>query len=375
MKKWSCLLLMLLCTGFVMAEENIDFNYPSNIKIGEEFEITVSLNNFDLGVYDIKIDIKDSGERVARIFDGNWKSTMYYVNDAIDISVNNNSDFKLKITENCSENLDADIKTRDSNNNVRVFTEFMEINLDSKDENEENDEIEDSEEEDGEDNEEESQDEIYAEIEWDDEIINGEEFDIEIKIYNLEDEEYDVRLWIEEHGDVISDRYGDESDEWRSGRYYLKEFLNGPRDEEEITLRIRPEYRDFEGDAEIYLKLRPSGYVEEDDIEILENQEIEEELDDDREEEENDKKNKEERDFENINLNNPDELKKRAELMANSENKITGNVIRLGKKSEDIKTQVVYETKTEKIKRYLIYLFALLCIAIAVLLIFKKTNF
>ena len=59
---------------------------------------------------------------------------------------------------------------------------------------------------------------------------------------------------------------------------------------------------------------------------------------------------------------------------------ITGQVIKLGnsnfEESEDLKEQnhILYQSKTELIKKYAIYGFALLCIALIVLLAFHKLN-
>jgi len=61
--------------------------------------------------------------------------------------------------------------------------------------------------------------EIYFEIDWKDEdIVNGEEFEIEVKAFNLKDELYDLKVWIEFKGNdtVISDRYDAEEEEWKS---------------------------------------------------------------------------------------------------------------------------------------------------------------
>ncbi len=60
---------------------------------------------------------------------------------------------------------------------------------------------------------------------------------------------------------------------------------------------------------------------------------------------------------------------------------VAGEVIKLGtpqvlEQTEDIKTQdnIVYKSKTELIKKYAIYGFALLCVGVCVLLVFKKLD-
>ena len=195
---------------------------------------------------------------------------------------------------------------------------------------------------------------IYLEIDWSDEdIINGQEFEIEVKAFNLKDELYDLKVWIEFKGNdtVISDRYDAEGEEWKSGRYYIEDLFEGPGNEtEDIKLRIREDYKDFYGRAKIFFKIENE---EENDryIDILE-----------REEEEDD-----------------EEVPKVLEPIQTAP--ITGSVIKLGTsevstETEDIKTKdnIVYESKTELIKKYSIYVFALLCVGICILLGFKRLN-
>jgi len=193
--------------------------------------------------------------------------------------------------------------------------------------------------------------EIYLEIDWNDEdIINGLDFEVEIKAFNLKDEFYNFKIWIEfkENDTVISDRYDAEGEEWKSGKYYVGDLFEGPGDEtEDIKLRIRGDYKDFYGRAKIFFKIESE---EENDkyIDILE---------------------KEDEDEENV--------PKIIESIQTAP--ITGSVIKLGTsevstETEDIKTQdnIVYESKTELIKKYSIYGFALLCVGICILLGFKK---
>jgi len=197
--------------------------------------------------------------------------------------------------------------------------------------------------------------EIYLEIDWNDEdIINGQEFEVEIKAFNLKDEPYDLKIWIEfkENDTVISDRYDAEGEEWKSGRYYIEDLFEGDGNEtEDIKLRIREDYKDFYGRAKIFFKIE-NGEENDKYIDILE---------------------KEEEDEKDENI--PEVL----ESIQTAP--ITGSVIKLGTskvstETEDIKTQdnIVYESKTELIKKYAIYGFALLCVGICVLLGFKRLS-
>jgi len=199
---------------------------------------------------------------------------------------------------------------------------------------------------------------IYLEVDWDDEeIVNGDEFKIKVRAFNLKDETYDLKIWIEFKGNdtIISDRYDDEKEEWKSGKYYIYEFFQGPGNETEYAkLRIIDNYETFFGRGKIFFKLK--DYEEDNEnIDILKIKEEEEEQE---------------------NIKNNIESKKSESIQSSS---ITGDVIKLGvsevvEQTEDIKTQknIIYESKTEQIRKYAVYGFSVLCVFICVLLIFKK---
>tara|TARA_Y100000034_G_C6868549_1_gene396130 strand:+ start:101 stop:1117 length:1017 start_codon:yes stop_codon:yes gene_type:complete len=206
-------------------------------------------------------------------------------------------------------------------------------------------------------NDENNETEIILELEWDeDDIVNGKDFEIKVKVENLDDQDYDVKLWIEDEDDkIISERYDKEEEKWKSGNYYINEFFSGPGDEtEDIELRIKDEYEDYEGDAKIYLKLRPGGEIDE-DIEILEKKKPKTTSNEEEDEE---------------------------EVIDNEPSPITEQVIQLGSsisesigsKTEDLKERgdMVYESKDNKIKEYAIIGFAFFCVGLSVLLIFNK---
>ena len=210
---------------------------------------------------------------------------------------------------------------------------------------------------------------VSLELNWDeDEIINGKEFEIEIKAFNLKDEDYDVKVWIEfaDNNTIISDRYDEENDEWKSGMYYIYNLFNGPGNKtKDIILRIKEDYKDFHGDAKINVRIRVNegSYIDEADIEknikILE--------------QENDEPNNEPKIEENSKSQTEENKPKTNSSLT------TGNVIKLGfseTKTQDIKTQknIIYESKNELIKKYSIFGFALLCAILSILLIFNKLN-
>lgn len=216
--------------------------------------------------------------------------------------------------------------------------------------------------------------EEYYEFEWDeDDIRNGENFKIKILFFNLEDKEYDVKLWIDDDEDLISDRNYDS--EWKSGWFYMNKLVKGPGNfSERVKLRIDDKYEDFKGDAKLYFKIRGKEEIIR-DIEVLKKKK--EEISEVVEESEGDlvedsvEDNKSDRD--NFSLE---------DTKIEEDIGITSEVIKLGgkgvnidnKETEDIKSQnnIVYESKTEIIKKYSVYGFTLLIVIICVLIIWRK---
>jgi len=209
-------------------------------------------------------------------------------------------------------------------------------------------------------------DTLSFDMDWKEEnIVNGEEFEIELEFFNLKDQDYDIRVWIEfgDNNTVISDRYDEKNNEWKSGRYYINEFVKGPEDKaKEILLKIREEHGNFKGNTKLFFKIRNEKPIEK-TIKILGKEEQKEDKENKTEEKNKEEINKiEQENFENLS--------------------IPGEVIFLGKrasgeienKSEGIKTQknIVFESKSELIKKYAIYGFALLCIMLIFLLAFDK---
>lgn len=196
-----------------------------------------------------------------------------------------------------------------------------------------------------------SQAEIYLELEYNNEIENGEKFGVEVKAYNLEEKSYDIKIYITFDNDtIISETYHDNENKWKSSKYYVEEIIEGPGNKTEtLELRIDGGNEDFWGDAGIRARLRVSGesvYVAEfkDEIEVLEKA-IEEEA------------------GKTIGAGEAEEGEE-----------ITDSIIRLNK-PKDIKTQSnssVYKSKTEYIKEYAIYGFSLFCIFIIILLVVRK---
>jgi len=216
-------------------------------------------------------------------------------------------------------------------------------------------------------------DDIYIELNWDEEdIINGDEFEITVKAYNLEEKDYDVLVEIkDDDGKIISERYGkygtNKSNVWKSSTFYALKFVSGNgNDFEDMKLKIDSDYSDFSGDATIIARIRENektGVIDEldEDIEVLETEE----------------------NFSSNNFSNSNSSTSSNPSSSNSSKNqsITGSVIRLGSKTlkgtgetEDIKTEksTVYKSKNEHIKEYAIYGFAIFCVFLIVLLLIDK---
>ena len=149
-------LLNLILSAQAQSSGSIEVDYPKSVEINEEFYFEISLNNFTDGDYDVKIDILQNGERIAKIFDDSknaFKSTYYFVNDGIKSGENSNK-FKLKIESSKDDSAEIIIKIRNSAEKTETFENYT-INIQPVSEQEEktkNNEINDSGEEEQEDN-------------------------------------------------------------------------------------------------------------------------------------------------------------------------------------------------------------------------------
>lgn len=112
-----------------VSAQNITVSYPTSVLINQEFSFRVLLSNFEQGIYDIKIDVLGEGTRVAKILNnGLWKSTYYYINNAI--SSNEEKEFKLRI-DNYVGTSNIEIKIRKSGT-TNVIGTFSGYNIESK---------------------------------------------------------------------------------------------------------------------------------------------------------------------------------------------------------------------------------------------------
>ena len=205
----------------------------------------------------------------------------------------------------------------------------------------------------GEGNNESKEDVIYYNISWKGkDIVNGDRFYVNFNIFNLENKSYDIRLWIEnDDGRIISDRYDKKNKEWKSGTYYINELTNGSLNirvnfSERIKLRIREDYKNFNGSAKIYFKIRSMDEIEE-DIEILEKIIISESIGKDE------------------------------SILKDNQTKITTNAIKLedgDREAENIKSNniILYESNAEIVRKYSLHIFAFLSLLFSVLVLWRK---
>ncbi len=356
---WIILLLWIIEIFILInniSGEELNFTYPNKVIFGEVFEVNLTLINFTEGVYDIKIDITNSSnksERLSEIYDENeisWHSTFNYVNEIINNSYSNSSTFKLNITKEFNGTANITIKIKEKKDNIINQNYQINISMPKQSSEPENNTPPIPEEA-----------EPYIEIYWDEEdIINQEEFEIKIKAYNLEDTEYYLKVWIEfeDNDTIISDRYDEENDEWKSGYYKVYDFFTkSGNNTKKIKLKIKEKFDDFKGDAIIYAKIDNVEEINK-NIKILK-----------KKEEEPEEENKEI-------INYP---KEENISMQSSPAPITANVIKLGQgslteKTEDLKEQgdILYQSKTQLIKNYAIYVFAFFCLILCCLLIGEK---
>ncbi len=129
MGKKSLILLIILLLP-IISSQSISVNYSQQVPVEEEFIFILDLIGFPEDLYDVKIDLVAYGERIAKIKDSDtWKSTYYYVNDAIMPS--DKQLFLLKV-EDYVGIASITIKIRDPSKNVETF-EGYEIEVTQRD--------------------------------------------------------------------------------------------------------------------------------------------------------------------------------------------------------------------------------------------------
>jgi len=102
---------------------NVSLSYPDKVEINQEFEVAISLNDFEDGDYAVKLDIINGDEkRISKIYDENlsdWKSSYYYVKDVV-ASGETEGIVKMIVYE-YGENSVINVKVKDSKGAVKTF--------------------------------------------------------------------------------------------------------------------------------------------------------------------------------------------------------------------------------------------------------------
>jgi len=105
------------------------------------------------------------------------------------------------------------------------------------------------------------------------EVHSNEEIEIKVSISNLKNKEYDLKIAIEK-GRVLSEIFDKKEKRWRSSHYYLKSYFLGSSFEDNFKLRLKKENLEFQGEAELVVRVRESGksnyFQKKENITILE---------------------------------------------------------------------------------------------------------
>ncbi len=195
-------------------------------------------------------------------------------------------------------------------------------------------------------------------IEWTaSKIVNGEEFEIYLKAFNLEDKSYAIKVWITPDGEdtIISDRYDSEEEKWESGTYWIYGYFRGPGNKTDyLNLRIRSEYSDFLGNAKIYFKIKNETEIGiQRDITIIE--------EDDGDSTSITKQTSQLDSYASENLVSPAESSEDVIVLGSARKKAQEN-------------SIIYKSKNEYIKEYSVYLLALMCLLLLILFILSKNK-
>jgi len=206
---------------------------------------------------------------------------------------------------------------------------------------------------------------VYLDAEWDEEnVVNGKEFEVEIKAYNLKDRSYNLKVWIEfkDNDTVISERYDEENDEWKSGTYYVDNFFSGIGNKSKnMKLRIKEDYRKFLGTALLKAKIESGDFVLEKNIKVLEEEKPEE------------KKDENKTDAKVTTALSVNQTKSIIKLGRNKiQEQANETSEEAGQENKQDKVKVIYESSSEKVKKYAIYALNMVLIVIIVFLLKSK---
>lgn len=157
-----------------------------NEEVGKDFEVNITAFNLN-GSYDVKVYLEDNGTIISEIYDVNWKSGSYYVNNFFNGTGNKSGSLKLRLQKKY-ENFtgEAAIYGKIRNNN-KIIDEFSDNITVIKEE------------------------ETIIEKDSNDESLNGS-----LDLENIETESSIIRL--NEPKDIKS------AEIWKSKTQYIKEY-------------------------------------------------------------------------------------------------------------------------------------------------------
>jgi len=76
---------------------------------------------------------------------------------------------------------------------------------------------------------------------------------------NLDDTTYDVKISIEKGTTTLSEIYNENLNDWQSSYKYVTSIVSGTSFSKKFELRIKDDYEDFRGEADIFAKIRKTG--------------------------------------------------------------------------------------------------------------------
>jgi len=101
---------------------------------------------------------------------------------------------------------------------------------------------------------------ISAILEFPQKIKADEEFEVLVKISGLKEEKYDLKLTLKKERE-ISEIYNFSAKKWQNSLYYFKDEVLGPNFEKNYKMRIKENYLDTEGKAQLILRLKQKGKI------------------------------------------------------------------------------------------------------------------